>query len=224
MRAVTPLSPQPTDDDGKPVPEPEPRLEALLRFWFDLDANDEQAIERAMRRWFFSTEADDKLLASRFGELAEAAADGELDAFAATPRGRLALIILLDQLPRSLYRGTPRAFATDGKALDLALEGLAAGFPETLTPLERMFFLMPLQHAESRAVQRLSVDTFEALAASDLPEALAATFARTAEFARLHRDIIERFGRFPHRNRTLGRSSTAAEREFLDSGGPSFGQ
>jgi uncharacterized protein (DUF924 family) len=84
--------------------------------------------------------------------------------------------------------------------------------------------MMPLQHAESARVQQRSVEAFEALAAIDLPQPLAATFAKTAEFARLHRDIVARFGRFPHRNAILGRNSTEAEREFLASGGPSFGQ
>jgi len=207
-----------------PAEQAERRLGALLDFWFDVDPAQSGSIEAAMRRWFFANDIGDQELQSRFGDLAEAAAEGRLDASARTPRGRLALIILLDQLPRNLHRGTPRAFATDEKALGLTLTGLDSGLDGSLSPLERMFFLMPMQHAESGEIQQRSVENFEALAAGDLPEPLADMLAKVADFARLHRDIIERFGRFPHRNETLGRSSTTAEREFLDSGGPSFGQ
>jgi len=228
VRAVAPLSTKGGSSGEAPDAAPEPAssgaLEALLDFWFDVDTADAGAIERAMRRWFFSTAASDRELETRFGALAASAAAGELDSHAATPRGRLALIILLDQLPRNLHRGAPQAFATDERALGLTLDGIDRGFVDRLAPLERMFFLMPLQHAEAAAVQQRSVEAFETLAGGDLPQPLAATFVKTAEFARLHRDIVARFGRFPHRNAILGRISTEAEREFLESGGPSFGQ
>lgn len=208
------------------IPDSELRSEvlALLDYWFDVDPQDAAAIEARQRRWFVSSAADDRFLADHFGELASAAADGKLDPLSATSDGRLALILLLDQLPRNLHRGTPRAFAQDARALALCLEGMEQGQADHLEALERVFFCMPLQHAESRQVQALSVETFAGLAEIEAPAPLAAALAGFADYAVVHRDIIERFGRFPHRNAVLGRASTDAEREYLESGAPSFGQ
>ena len=210
------------------APDPGPALEALLGHWFDIGPSeagtDSERLERKMRQWFASTPDEDRMLAERFGGLAAAAAQGSLDSFADSPHGRLALIILLDQLPRNLYRGRPEAFAADPKALALAEEGISSGAAARLSPLERVFFCMPMQHAESLAVQRRSIEVYEALAAGELTGPLAAILEKTAEFARLHHEIIQRFGRFPHRNAALGRRSTAEEAAWLESGGPSFGQ
>lgn len=199
-------------------------LEALLDFWFDADTADAEALKRQSRRWFMSSPEQDRELGQRFGDLARAAADGELDGSAATARGRLALIILLDQLPRNLHRGTPDAFAQDARALELCLDGLERGLAQALAPLQRVFFCMPLQHAESREIQALSVATFAEIARAPAPAALSAALSGFANYAVTHREIVDRFGRFPHRNAVLGRESTAAEQEFLASGGPSFGQ
>ncbi len=139
----------------------------------------------------------DALLASRFGELAEAAAKGSLAHWADTPSGRLALILLLDQLPRNIHRNTPAAFAQDPLARDLCLKGLSIGADKSLSPLERVFFYLPLEHAESREQQARSVALFEALAAEHAGTPAQATFAGFADFARRHQVIIERFGRFP---------------------------
>jgi uncharacterized protein (DUF924 family) len=203
---------------------PDAEVEALLAFWFDVDTSDRDDLKRAMGRWFSSTSAEDVELARRFGALAADAARGLLDSLSDSARGRLALILLLDQLPRSLHRGTPAAFAQDGRALELCRTGIALGQAEALAPLERVFFCMPLQHAEAPGIQALAVETFEAIAASPGPGTLAAALGTFADYAVLHRNIVERFGRFPHRNRILGRESTPAELEFLESGGPSFGQ
>jgi uncharacterized protein (DUF924 family) len=199
-------------------------FDAVLDFWFDVDASDAEALKRQNRGWFMSSREHDLELAQRFGDLARAAADGKLDSWAASARGRLALIILLDQLPRNLHRGTPEAFAQDARALELCREGLESGLVQALPPLQRVFFCMPLQHAESREIQRLSVDTFAAIARAPAPPALSAALAGFANYAVMHREIVDRFGRFPHRNAILGRQSTDAEQEFLASGGPSFGQ
>lgn len=203
---------------------PSDQVNALLEFWFDVDTSDAEALKRQTRRWFAGTGELDREIRARFGPLALAAAEGRLDGLADSPRGRLALIILLDQLPRSLHRGTPAAFAQDPKALALCLDGMKLGQLDALEPIQRVFFCMPLQHAESRQIQALAVETFRALAAADGPEALTAALEGFADYAVAHRDIIERFGRFPHRNRILGRPSTDAELAFLESGGPSFGQ
>ena len=201
-----------------------PDVVALLDFWFDVDVDDRASLEKRMRRWFASTADEDRELEARFGKLARQAAAGALDDLAASARGRLALILLLDQLPRNLHRGTPEAFAGDRQALDLCLSGLNAGLDEDLQTLERIFYFMPLQHSEDRADQELSVETFAGLATEPVPPALAAALRKCADYAVAHRDIVERFGRFPHRNRALGRKSTRAELEFLEAGGASFGQ
>jgi uncharacterized protein (DUF924 family) len=196
----------------------------LLELWFDVDTSDAEAIDERMRRWFSSTADEDRELGRRFGALARDAAAGTLDSVAASPRGRLGLILLLDQLPRNLHRGRPEAFAGDAKALALSTDGMDCGQAEALAPFERVFFCMPLQHAEDRAIQARSVATFTALATLPVPAPLAAALRECADYAVAHRDIVERFGRFPHRNRALGRESTPAELEFLAAGGASFGQ
>jgi len=199
-------------------------IEALLDAWFDVDTADPEAMKAQMRRWFASSADEDRELAARFGELARAAAAGELDELATTPRARLGLIILLDQFPRNLHRGSAGAFAQDAKALTLCLEGIELDMPDQLAPIERVFFLMPMQHAEDRAIQARSVECFAALASVDGSAPLLAALRASADYAVMHRKIVDRFGRFPHRNRALDRESTDEEREFLKSGGPSFGQ
>jgi uncharacterized protein (DUF924 family) len=177
-----------------------------------------------MRRWFDSTAEEDRELGLGFGTLAQDALSRRLDGLAASPRGRLGLILLLDQLPRNLYRGRPEAFAGDARALALSTDGLDRGLDSALAPVERIFFCMPLQHAEDRAIQARAVETFAALAAVPAPPPLAAALRNCADYAVAHREIVERFGRFPYRNRTLGRESTHAELDFLAGGGPRFGQ
>ncbi len=139
---------------------------------------------------------------------------GELDHWCATPRGQLALIVLLDQFSRNIYRGTARAFAQDRKALAVCRDGLEPGTDRALRPVERLFFYMPLQHAEDRDAQRRSVESFEGLLAEVAPlhRPLCQGFR---DYAHRHRAVIERFGRFPHRNVILGRPSTPEELAFL---------
>ncbi|MFM4835611.1 DUF924 family protein [Aeromonas veronii] len=194
----------------------------LLDLWFGDEADDVLRATRQAPLWWGKSSETDALLASRFGELAQAAAKGSLAHWADLPSGRLALILLLDQLPRNIHRGTPAAFAQDPLARDLCLKGLSIGADKSLLPLERVFFYLPLEHAESREQQARSVALFEALAVEQAGTPAQATFAGFADFARRHQVIIERFGRFPHRNDILGRTSTPEEAAFLQQPGSGF--
>ena len=196
--------------------------QALLDLWFGDDTDDAIRATRQAPLWWGKNSETDALLANRFGALAAAAANGELANWADVPQGRLALILLLDQLPRNIHRGTPAAFVQDPLARDLCLKGLVLGADNALSPLARVFFYLPLEHAESREQQTRSVALFEALAAEQTGTQPQETFAGFADFARRHQVIIERFGRFPHRNDILGRTSTPEEAEFLQQPGSGF--
>ena len=156
----------------------------------------------------------DARVRERFGTLVAAARRGELDGWAASPRGRLALILVLDQFPRHVFRGKAEAFASDGQAQALTRDGIETGMDEALTLVERQFFYLPLMHAEDREVQAESVERYTALR-NEMDGVLG--------FAVEHRDLVERFGRFPHRNTVLGRESTEAETDYLASDPNPFG-
>ncbi len=197
-------------------------------FWFGTAPLTAEALERRVRFWYGDSAAvlrqrRDAHIRARFGELLQRAADGQLCAWADGPRRRLSLIILLDQFPRSIFRGTARAFAYDAQALALALSGMQSAADAALGVVERIFFYMPLQHAESPEVQEESVAAYRRLLA-EAPEPLRDHLAGALRSAENHRSIVARFGRFPHRNRALGRASTPAELEWLRAGGASFGQ
>ncbi|MEG0006897.1 MAG: DUF924 family protein [Aeromonas sp.] len=194
----------------------------LLDFWFGDDADDTTRAKRQSPLWWGKSDETDALLESRFGELAEAAASGALDGWAEVPVGRLALILLLDQLPRNIHRGTPGAFAQDAKARELCLKGLMLGADKALSPLGRVFFYLPLEHAESGEQQARSVALFEALATEQAGTPAQATFEGFADFARRHQVIVDRFGRFPHRNAILGRADQGEESAFLQQPGSGF--
>jgi len=153
--------------------------------------------------------------------LLRAAASGELDDWASEPKSLLALILLTDQFPRNIYRESARAFAFDAKALAWCLEGMASGLHLALRPIQRVFFYLPLEHTESLAYQERSVRLFKKLLDSVSADQKPA-FASFFDFAVHHRNIIARFGRFPHRNKILGRSSTPEELAFLAEPGSSF--
>lgn len=193
----------------------------LLEFWFG-DATDDIEVGQAQAAlwWGASAESDD-LIAGRFGQAASAAAAGLLDHWTGSPRGRLALILLLDQMPRVIQRGTPGAFAQDEKARDAASRGLASGADRLLRPIERVFFYLPFEHSEDQADQLRSIELFRAMAA-EVPEAWKKSFDFYLDFADRHRAIIDQFGRFPHRNAVLGRESTLEEIEFLKKPGSGF--
>jgi uncharacterized protein (DUF924 family) len=156
----------------------------------------------------------DTEITERFGQVLEQARRGELDHWAHTPRGRLALIVVLDQFSRNIYRGSSLSYVQDPKVLELAVEGIDAGMDRELSPMERIFFWMPLGHSEDLALQERSVRYQEEQAANAPPHRRA-----IAEFgisqARAVRDVIARFGRHPHRNEILGRTSTPEELEYL---------
>ena len=172
-------------------------------------------------RWWTKDPGFDAHLRERFGALLERGARGELDHWAETPRGALALVILLDQLSRNVYRGTARAFAQDAHALALTRRALERGFDRELPPIHRVFLLMPLMHSEDLGDQRESVARFEALAEGAAGER-APALEQNADYARQHLVIVERFGRYPHRNEILGRPSTPEEIAFLKEPGSSF--
>ena len=200
-----------------------PDIQRILDFWFSDSELDSPQLDSRMDRWFGANDELDEQIRSEFGELIEQAPTGQLESWADTPRGRLALIILLDQFSRNAYRGTAQAFTHDKKALKLAIEGTLAGDHKQLNSVERMFFFMPLQHAESLKIQEKSVSIFKALAET-VPGTLHETFLMAAQFAELHRDIVAEFGRFPHRNAVLGRPDSSAEAAYLGDDNPSFGQ
>ena len=195
----------------------------VLKFWFRDAARSPETLQRRGDVWFGTDPAFDRECATRFGALLEDAAGGALDGWAGTPPGRLALVVLLDQIPRNIHRGSPAAFAYDAEAAAHCVAGIDSGQDRSLHPVERIFLYMPLQHAEDLGLQRRSVERFESLAA-EADDAWRDYFSENARYARLHHDIVERFGRFPHRNRVLGRESTAEERRYLADGAPTFGQ
>lgn len=189
----------------------------VLDFWFAPPAAPEHGRPRAC--WFQKSPVFDAEIRARFLATHEAARGGLLDAWAGRPLAALALVIVLDQFPRNLFRQDPRAFAADERALAVARAGVAAGFDRALALVERCFLYLPFEHAEDLAAQRQSLRLFAGLAAASGWNAWGAT---TFEYAMRHYAVIERFGRFPHRNVALGRESTEAERAFLAWPGAAF--
>jgi uncharacterized protein (DUF924 family) len=198
------------------APALDPCATEVLDFWFGAPGTAEHGRTREL--WFTKRDATDASIRDRFGSLVEAALHGELDGWAVAdtnpPRGALALILVLDQFTRNVFRDTPRAFAGDPQALALAQTLADRGDDRALTPHERWFAYLPFEHAESLALQQRSVSLFEQLARDGLAEPL--------DWAIRHRDVVARFGRFPHRNAILGRASTAEEAEFLTQPGARF--
>jgi uncharacterized protein (DUF924 family) len=195
--------------------------EAILAFWFADAPWDVAAAEARQGFWFDASAETDAQIRDRFGAAMDAAARGELDAWLEAPRSALALVILLDQFPRNVWRGTPRAFATDAQALDCARRAIAAGQLDPLTPVEQSFLLLPFEHAESLAAQRECVALFDRIVAQ-APLEWVPLLEGYAGYARRHHAVIERFGRFPHRNAILGRESTPDEVAYLAGGGETF--
>lgn len=177
---------------------------ALLDFWF---------AEETKARWYKSTDAFDELCRQRFGDLAAKAADDGLGDWERTAEGALALCLLLDQMPRNLFRGTPKAFATDPKAVAVATRAIEQGFDQALDLEKRKFLYLPFMHSEILAEQEQSIALSEKLDDDG-----------TLRYAVDHADIIRRFGRFPHRNALLGRDSTPEESAFLAAGAKTYGQ
>jgi uncharacterized protein (DUF924 family) len=177
----------------------DPRARAVLDVWFSQDVI-------AKELWFKSDPGFDRVLAARFAADYEKAAAGAYDAWQDEAESALALLITLDQFPRNLFRGTPRAFESDTKAQGMATAAVARGFDQAVPPQRRLFFYLPFEHAEDLALQQRSVD---------LITPLATVLPGVDHYAQRHMELIRAFGRFPHRNEILGRESTAAERAYL---------
>lgn len=204
FKAPTDAPPAHPAADGEAAADPTDPSQAgaVLRFWFE---------ESTPAQWWKVDPAFDARIRARFAAVHEAALHGELAGWRQEPAGRLAEVIVLDQFSRNLHRGGARAFAADPMALALAQEAVAAGHDRALPPTHCAFLYLPYMHSESRRVHLDAVRLFDALG---LPAQI--------EAERRHRAIIERFGRYPHRNEALGRSSTPEELAFLQEPGSSF--
>ncbi len=189
-------------------------IRQIHAFWFGPLGEAGVPRKDRSRLWFRADAKTDSLIRQRFGALLDRAARGELNSWAQTAEGRLALILLCDQFARNIYRGTAHAFAHDAMALTLCTEGIECGHDRELRPIERAFFYMPMEHCEQLSMQERCVQHYEQLL-EDVPPATGGQLRSFLQHARDHRDIVLRFGRFPHRNRVLERPSTAAEIDFL---------
>jgi len=199
----------------------ENRIETVLSFWFGKLPDDETFPTDAAKKWFHGGEEVNQLIKNQFGGDLTLAIQGKLDSWKATPRGRLALIILLDQYSRNIYGDSPQAFEQDGKALGLASEGLTIGHDKLLRPVERTFYYMPFEHSEELTMQQKGMQLFSDLA-DQVPPSIEFPIRSSLDWMQQHKSIIERFGRFPHRNAILGRQSTPEEVDFLKEPGSSF--
>lgn len=186
----------------------------VLDFWFLAPDNPGHGQSRA--EWFRKDDAFDAQIRERFGALIDTAIDGGLRDWAATPRGALALILVLDQFTRNVYRDTPRAFAGDEQALALAVALTQSGQDQQLEPTLRAFVYMPFEHAEDLVMQARAVELFQLLAQAR------EGYESMLDYAQRHQEVIARFGRFPHRNAILGRDSTPEELAFLQQPGSRF--
>lgn len=184
------------------MPVSQTEIDAVLDFWFR---------ESEPRQWFDKDPAFDADIVRRFGDLHARAAAGDLDAWCEQADGALALVIVLDQFSRNMFRDTAQAFAFDAQALSIAKRAIDAGFDQQVDERQRPFFYLPFEHAEDMAEQQRSMALFSALGNKDL-----------LEWAEKHMFIIKRFGRFPHRNAILGRVSSTEEAHFLTQDGSSF--
>ncbi|NJN71476.1 MAG: DUF924 domain-containing protein [Limnothrix sp. RL_2_0] len=186
----------------------------VLDFWFGKPTDSDYAQQK--KAWFIKNPAFDNLVQEQLGDYYHQASNNDLfDEWQRESLGCLALIILLDQVPRNIFRQTPQAFATDSKALNIAKQAIAQNFDQNLLTVQRLFLYIPFEHSENLEDQRRSLKLFARL--SDDPDAQS-----YIDYAQRHFDVIEQFGRFPHRNQILGRTSTPAEQDFLQQPGSSF--
>lgn len=195
--------------------------ESILEFWFGESGNDAEVAARQAELWWSKNTEVDARMREHFEPLVIEAGNGSLDHWRSRPEGWLALILLTDQFPRNIFRGTPRSFEFDPTARSLCLDGLQAGMDGPLRLIHRVFFYMPLEHSEDRDDQARSVSLMRSLV-DEAPPAQREVFENYVDFALRHQEIIDRFGRFPHRNRILGRPSSSEEVEFLSEPGSSF--
>ncbi len=199
------------------------RQEDILNYWFgELNEGEAPSLDY-YKKWFAKRIEIDQYIKTTFEDDLELAVGGKLKSWENTPRGTLALIILLDQFSRNIYRGTAKAFAQDSLALEICLRAIDKGFDKMLHSVERLFFYMPLEHSEDLEIQKKSVEYFSMLEKLfPSPPSLASMVSEFRKYAEMHYVIIESFGRFPHRNEILGRESILDEVEFLKQPGSSF--
>jgi uncharacterized protein (DUF924 family) len=193
--------------------------EHVLRFWFGEPGAPPLVNSE---KWFAGGANFDAECKEQFGALLDRVQADGLDDWRKAPRGRLALVVLCDQLARNVFRGTPRAFAMDSVAREVASQSFDAGDGARLSPVEVSFLLMPFVHAEDLVLQDRCVEGFANLIAETTGDDLRAYFANAHKYAKLHQAIVARFGRFPHRNAILGRTTTPEEAEFLKQPHSSF--
>ena len=193
----------------------------VLEFWFGRQADDLAVAREKNTLWFGGDAAADDLIRKRFGELREHAVRGELVDWERSAQGSLGLILLVDQFSRNIHRGKPAAFQYDQLARGWARRLIGGGGYARLRPIQRLFVCLPLEHSENIADQQQSVALLEQLV-RDVPKVQHRIFEEYADYARHHRDVVARYGRFPHRNKILGRESTAEEIEFLKLPNSSF--
>ncbi len=193
----------------------------LLDWWFGSAESPSEVAKAKNKLWFGKKKSQDTDALHRFGSLVELALKGGLSEWTESPQGWLALVLLLDQLPRMIFRDTPKAYSGDARAQELVRHGLKLGRDLALTPLQRTFIYLVLEHTENLKSQEEAIRRFTALLPL-LPATDREYFMQTLDYAKKHRTVIERFGRFPHRNEVLGRESTEEEVEFLKERGARF--
>jgi len=203
--------------------EQEEAIDKILHYWFGHVENTVLPSQHRSSIWFGATDEGDQQIKELFKPDLEAAIRGNYDLWESEPRGSLALIVILDQFSRSVYRRSAMAFTQDQKALDVCVRGIERQFDHELSLIERAFFYIPLMHSENSEMQATSVRAYKMLVDLSFPEARS-TYESFFEYAVRHYEIVERFGRFPSRNAVLGRESSAEEDEFLSKSKESWGQ
>lgn len=196
---------------------PDKQIEEVLDFWFGKLTEGESCREDKSRLWWSSSHEMDHYIRNKFGKYIGFAIADHLPGWLETPRGTLAYIIVLDQFSRHVFRNSKKAYSQDSHALKSCMDGIEKRFDRELHPIERIFFYMPLMHSESMEMQKLSVEKFRELESEDVNDkGLNEMLTLSRDFAERHFDVIERFGRYPHRNKILKRNSTPEELEFLE--------
>ena len=224
MTSVSPATAGTTPPAVSAAPVDDPRIGSVLAFWLGANPPTDTSALAQQKLWFTKSNAVDDDIRQRFGALIGQARAGQLDAWAQTPLGRLALVLVLDQFSRNAFRGLSASFAADAQVLALAEQGLANGHTDALPLVARAFMALPLEHAEDLARQERTValmTDWTAQAASAAP-GVQTLLAGMLDYAHQHRDVVSRFGRFPHRNAILGRASTAEEQAYLAQPGAGF--
>jgi uncharacterized protein (DUF924 family) len=198
-------------------------IDRILDFWFGSLIENEIPSEEYRRKWWVKDHENDMRIKNQFGDSFELAKKGGLNHWKANSEGTLALIILLDQFSRNIFRDTEEAFSQDQEAIEICINGIKKGFDNELHPIQRIFYYMPLMHSEDMGMQEKSIECFCNLEKQfTTPESISKMISSSSDYAFKHYVIIKRFGRYPHRNKILGRESTQEEIEFLSQPGSSF--